>query len=904
VEENKTKETSTANNQNKIEINKEILEKPNEKHYDILDKQIETFKVTLENRSENINCKPIEMILYLEELGEGSFGKVYKAYDYNLNSLVALKIFKHEYHTKNQLKVFKELELLSKLNGLKHKAFIKFHKAFELPDLNENGQDLALSMEYGLLTLEEALQMKKYKISEIVYILKYLIEGLAKAEEIKVANRDIKPNNIILVKDQDSHKFIYKFIDFGIGCALHQENVLSFGEYFSDNKDNFISFEELEGMTKKYAAPEILEYETKKKKNESYNPFKADIYSLGVTTLEMMNYCKEEIAFLKENKKITKLKDKDKFEEIVLQMISEDPEKRPSFQEILNFLNNFVMEEPNELDLIDKKNIDKRWIMIEDITLEFSKRECYCWSNFYKAFDKKKSDFVLIEYIKIENQAILEEMFRKNNIIKRIQDLKHPSFAEVLSISDNQDSVNRSFQIIREYGDGIPLFLFKDGFRNKVLSSYFDDSHLTYIVYNMICTLLSGLAKAEEVNIVPNFIYLENIIIIKIYKGKYKVQFLDTSLGYEFKKGDKKIIDNDPYLEQVMKAKYVFLDILTYFSIDNHSPFYQLIDDFYPVQSQDPHFQYFYDLVKKCNPLKTYLDHEIQTTYFEFSLIDSKYVFTNMNPSLFKSITKQYYNLGCYSEAFELCNFILRGDAILNKSKLEYIWYEILAFKVKLKIESSDLQTDGLQIIENLDIIRKNYDGDKDECFRYMAYVSLKLKNLFLAKKYLFLAKKYNDNSLKNSINNKTKLLHLYKISSLICIEECDFTKTMEFNEKAIKIKESLKKNLFKEHLINCLIYMKKMDWKKAKSFNRLALNYKKTNYGEKHYDNSICMNNYSIIYENMGNEQNKRGEKKKQKAIKYAKMEYLIILKYFEKQSAKAKAIESRIKKLKEKSS
>ena len=501
-------------------ISDNIIEKNNQNaELLIKEKEIPNREITLETKSNKLNYKPLDKILYLEELGSGGFGKVYKAFDYNLNNLVALKIIKNQYYEDNIVTIFKEVELLNRLNTLNHKAFIKFYNIFSLPSLNLMISDIGLSMEYGLATLKEALEMKKYKISEIVFILNTLVDGLAKAEEIKVANRDIKPENLILVKN-NQNSFMYKFIDFGIGCIL------------DGNQGNKIEFDTLTGFSKLYAAPEIINYlklEDKSKLKCSYNPFQADVYSLGITILKMMDYCDSEIKSIKKQGKLmlnSKKSEKEKLLNIVSQMLEVNPEKRLTFKEILDLLNKLPRDVPNENDLIDKINIDKRWIFLGDITKEYSE------SIFYKALDKKKSEFVLIESINIKTQDDIEEMILKNNIIKEFQNLQHFAFAEVLSMIDNQDSVSRTFQIRREFGDTMLLLEYNKNNNNQIKKGF--DELEGKIVFN----LLDALAQAEEANLVLNYIVLENIIIKEISKFKYKVKFLDTSKGFRWIKGE------------------------------------------------------------------------------------------------------------------------------------------------------------------------------------------------------------------------------------------------------------------------------------------------------------------------------------------------------------------------------
>ena len=116
---------------------------------------------------------------------------------------------------------------------------------------------------------------------EIFYIMNELIDGLCKAQEQGIANRDLKLENIIWVEKEDC----FKIIDFGIGCKLKPGETL-------------MPLTEVKGITETYTAPEILknldkiaDNSTKKK----YDPFKADVYSMGIIILKLMGMKKKSI---------------------------------------------------------------------------------------------------------------------------------------------------------------------------------------------------------------------------------------------------------------------------------------------------------------------------------------------------------------------------------------------------------------------------------------------------------------------------------------------------------------------------------------------------------------------------------------------------------------------------------
>ena len=101
-----------------------------------------------------------------------------------------------------------------------------------------------------------------YTEGQLINILKSLIKTLSKLQQNKIAHRDIKPQNILIVGNE------YKICDFGEGKIINENN--------NNNNENMIRGTEL------YMSP-ILFNALKKKKNVVFhNCFKSDVFSLGM----------------------------------------------------------------------------------------------------------------------------------------------------------------------------------------------------------------------------------------------------------------------------------------------------------------------------------------------------------------------------------------------------------------------------------------------------------------------------------------------------------------------------------------------------------------------------------------------------------------------------------------------
>ena len=177
-------------------------------------------------------------------------------------------------------------------------------------------------MENGVATLDDILYVgKKYDCEELIFILRSLIKGFSILQRNGIAHRDIKPLNIILVEEESSNgiHFLYKISDFGISCRLPIGSTT-------------ISINTVNGFSDRYVAPEVLELYEKSEKDENfdqeYNPFKGDVYSLGILILNMINY-KYDKKFLQANKDfISTLVGYEKLIPILKRMLTENADIR------------------------------------------------------------------------------------------------------------------------------------------------------------------------------------------------------------------------------------------------------------------------------------------------------------------------------------------------------------------------------------------------------------------------------------------------------------------------------------------------------------------------------------------------------------------------------------------------
>ncbi|KZN47859.1 TOMM system kinase/cyclase fusion protein [Pseudoalteromonas luteoviolacea] len=205
----------------------------------------------------------------LHKIGEGGFGKVYKARNKNTEQTVAIKFLALEPHLeeskkKRYVERFKRETALS--GQLEHPHIVRL---LDKGQVNEH-------LLYGVFEYIEGQSLREYLMQEgaldaveATDIMLQVLDALIHAHKKGIIHRDIKPANIMLT--QAGAKIHAKILDFGIGTLTQESRHQDFAT---------ITLTQETIGTPSYSAPEQLRGEPASEKT--------DLYVWGLVLLECL----------------------------------------------------------------------------------------------------------------------------------------------------------------------------------------------------------------------------------------------------------------------------------------------------------------------------------------------------------------------------------------------------------------------------------------------------------------------------------------------------------------------------------------------------------------------------------------------------------------------------------------
>jgi len=279
----------------------------------------------------------------LHQIGEGSFGKVFKGRKKQSGQIVALKFLSKRGKSEKDLANFRqEIQILKKL---RHENIILLLDSFETP------HEFCLVTEFAQGELFEILEDDgTLPESEVRKIGQQLIQALFYLHSNRIIHRDMKPQNILI-----SANGIVKLCDFGFARAM---------------SNNTVVLTSLKG-TPLYMAPEIVQ-------ELPYNET-VDLWSLGVILYELFHgkppfYTNNLYSLIqlivKDPVKFPENMSPD-FKSFLKGLLNKAPSERLSWPELLNHA--FIRE--NEQERAERKKRQEKYNLWMSGSLGISEEE-------------------------------------------------------------------------------------------------------------------------------------------------------------------------------------------------------------------------------------------------------------------------------------------------------------------------------------------------------------------------------------------------------------------------------------------------------------------------------------------------------------------------------------------------
>ncbi len=205
----------------------------------------------------------------ITQIGEGTFGKIYKVEGPNKEKYAMKKILANSTSEINALQ--SEYEMLLSLTSY-NLNIVNIH-GIETKKLDKTTFVMYVLMDIAIRDWEKEILLrnskkKYYTEKELIIILKELIHTFAELQRHKISHRDIKPQNILLFPDNK-----FKITDFGEAKELMTNNRATIKQTIRG--------------TELYMSPILFRALQKKNmsKYTEHNTFKSDVFSLGLCIL-------------------------------------------------------------------------------------------------------------------------------------------------------------------------------------------------------------------------------------------------------------------------------------------------------------------------------------------------------------------------------------------------------------------------------------------------------------------------------------------------------------------------------------------------------------------------------------------------------------------------------------------
>ena len=467
----------------KKQKNQKIINEKSERRH-TAERQI---KISSKSLISKIEKKVEQDYKILCDLGKGTFGKVCKVFHIPTGMTRAMKVIKREMieYQDDDKKFLKEIEILIKLD---HPNIIRIYEYY----IDSVNYYLITEYVSGGELYEIISKSKSFSEEKVIFILKQIMSAVYYLHSMSIVHRDIKPENILMENEKimpTKRESSSKLNDYSSSSNKNKskgidqfENLnlklIDFGtcNYFTNNKKLTLKV-----GTPYYIAPEVL--------RRQYNE-KCDIWSCGVIMYILLvgyppfkgknnELIYNKVLLGKYNMKGNEWKRvSESGKDLVIKMLTYDPEKRPSAQQVLS---HEWFSKQNKLD----KNVDMNLMAnvikniknfnakekLQQATIAYivhflyTSKEFGELKNIFKKFDKNGDGRLTYQELKEGFQTVLGNQISEgelNNIIEYLdQDIDgYIEYQEFLRVTlnrkvlFNEENLKHAFNMFDNNKDG------------------------------------------------------------------------------------------------------------------------------------------------------------------------------------------------------------------------------------------------------------------------------------------------------------------------------------------------------------------------------------------------------------------------------------------------------------------
>ena len=483
-------------------------------------------ETAIKNISVNIKLIDLNSFELKEQIGEGSYGTVYKVIEKASGDFCAAKISITKINKSSEDKIAnleREVNIISKLD---HPSILKFI-GFNTYNFKHKKKPTIITEYVTNGSLDKIIEMERKSLSNIdwddtkkLITIYGIASGMSYLHSHEILHRDLKPGNILL------DKYLFpKISDFGLSKEL------------SEGSANHSGYK----GTPAYSAPEVFQ--------EKYTKA-GDVFSFALIVYEIMT---NEVLYSNMNQ--FQLLSKvcagyrpsfrypiaSSYEELIKDCWKDDPKERPTFEQIVfrlqtdkGFITSNVDEEEflNYVCYVDETferdeqtfqeiSIDKNpkkennSLMNENFLdlNKFEKSDLIMKSDIYKSYKVKSKEtgssyLCKISMIKISNFS-KDDLIKLSREVNLISQLNHPSFLKFIGYSPINFKHQNKPVIITEFPMKGSLFNVLEKVRKKRNVLNWNDTKKLIIIYG----IASGMSYLHSNNVIHRDLNPKNVFL-------------------------------------------------------------------------------------------------------------------------------------------------------------------------------------------------------------------------------------------------------------------------------------------------------------------------------------------------------------------------------------------------------